>query len=39
MTQLLEPDNPGGPLDHLLSQLGWIFKDGREGGFFLTMRE
>jgi SAM-dependent methyltransferase len=35
--RLFEPHDPGGPLDHLLSQLGWIFTEGREGGFFLTI--
>jgi hypothetical protein len=28
-----------GPLDHLLSQLGLIFAEEREGGFFLTRGE
>src|SRR5262245_43846994 len=36
-TQLFERQNPGTSLDHLLCQLGWIFTQGREGGFFITI--
>lgn len=35
--QLFGPRDPGGPLDHLFSQIGWIFTEGKEGGFFLTV--
>jgi SAM-dependent methyltransferase len=35
--RLFEPRDPGPPLDHLLCQLGWIFTQGREGGFFITI--
>ena len=31
--QLFEKHHPGGKTDHILSQLGWIFTQGREGGF------
>jgi ubiquinone/menaquinone biosynthesis C-methylase UbiE len=35
--RLFEPHDPGGPLENLLCQLGWIFTQGREGGFFITI--
>ncbi len=35
--RLFEPRVPGGSLDHWLCQLGWIFSQGREGGFFITI--
>jgi ubiquinone/menaquinone biosynthesis C-methylase UbiE len=35
--RLFGPQNPGSQLDHLLCQLGWIFSQGREGGFFITV--
>jgi len=35
--QLFEPHQPGGLLDHLLCQLGWIFTQGKEGGFYITI--
>lgn len=34
---LFQPKDPGTGLDHLLSQLGWIFTKGREGGFFILI--
>ena len=34
---LFEPHDPGGALDHFLCQLGWIFTQGKEGGFFITI--
>lgn len=36
-TALFSPQPVGTPLDHLLSQLGWIFTEGREGGFFILI--
>jgi ubiquinone/menaquinone biosynthesis C-methylase UbiE len=36
-TRLFERHNPGTPLDHFLCQLGWIFTQGKEGGFFITI--
>ena len=35
--QLFERHDPGGSLGHLLCQLGWIFTQSREGGFFITI--
>ena len=35
--RLFEPHDPGGPLDHLFCQLGWMFTQGKEGGFFITI--
>jgi SAM-dependent methyltransferase len=35
--RLFEPHDPGNPLEHLLCQFGWIFTEGREGGFFITI--
>jgi SAM-dependent methyltransferase len=35
--RLFQRQNPGTSLDHLLCQLGWIFTQGREGGFFITI--
>ena len=35
--RLFEPHDRGGPLDHLMCQLGWIFTQGKEGGFFITV--
>jgi SAM-dependent methyltransferase len=34
---LFAPHHPGSRLDHRLCQLGWIFTQGREGGFFITI--
>jgi SAM-dependent methyltransferase len=34
---LFEASEPGSPLDHLLCQLGWVFTQGKEGGFFITI--
>lgn len=34
---LFEKDAPGGPLDHFLCQVSWIFTKGKEGGFFITI--
>lgn len=34
---LFEAHDPGTRLDHALSQLGWIFTRGHEGGFFLMI--
>lgn len=34
---LFDQCSPGNGLDHLLSQLGWIFTQGREGGFFIMI--
>lgn len=34
---LFEPHEPGNSMDHLLCQLKWIFTQGKEGGFFLTI--
>jgi ubiquinone/menaquinone biosynthesis C-methylase UbiE len=34
---LFEPHAPGSPVEHLLCQLKWIFTQGKEGGFFLTI--
>lgn len=35
--RLFEQCDPGSRLNHLLCQLGWIFSQGREGGFFITI--
>ncbi len=35
--RLFERHHPGTTLDHLLSQLWWIFTKGREGGFFILI--
>ena len=35
--RLFEPHAPGTRFDHFLSQLGWIFTKGREGGFFILI--
>lgn len=35
--RLFERHDPGTRLDHLLSQLSWIFTTAREGGFFITI--
>ena len=29
--------SPGSRLEHLLCQIGWIFSQGREGGFYITI--
>ena len=34
---LFEPHDRGSPLHHLLCQLGWIFTEGKEGGFFIMI--
>jgi SAM-dependent methyltransferase len=34
---LFEPRGGGHRIEHLLRQLGWIFTQGKEGGFFLTI--
>lgn len=33
--QIFAEHDPGSRFDHILCQLGWIFTQGREGGFFL----
>lgn len=35
--RLFERHDPGSRLDHALTQLGWIFSKGREGGFFILI--
>ncbi len=35
--RLFEPHNAGSPLEQLMCQFGWIFSEGREGGFFITI--
>ena len=35
--QLFEPQEPGGRPDHFLCQFGWVFTQGKEGGFFITI--
>ena len=35
--QLFEKHEQGGKVDHFLSQLGWIFTQEKEGGFFIMM--
>ena len=35
--RLFEPHDPGTRVGHLLSQLGWIFTQGHEGGFFILI--
>lgn len=35
--RLFERHDPGSRLDHALAQLGWIFTQGREGGFFILI--
>jgi len=34
---LFEAKVPGGRLDHLLAQIGWVFTKDKEGGFFLLI--
>jgi hypothetical protein len=34
---LFAPRGAGHRVEHLLRQLGWIFTQGKEGGFFLTV--
>jgi hypothetical protein len=36
-TPLFTPQPAGTPRAHLATQLGWIFTEGREGGFFLII--
>jgi ubiquinone/menaquinone biosynthesis C-methylase UbiE len=35
--KLFDKHEPGTALENLFCQLGWIFTEGKEGGFFLTM--
>lgn len=35
--QLFEPRDPGTKLEHLVCQLGWIFTQGKDGGFFILI--
>ena len=35
--QIFEPHDPGSILNNVLCQLSWIFTEGREGGFFITI--
>lgn len=35
--RLFEKHDPGIRLDHLLCQVGWVFTQGREGGFFIMI--
>lgn len=35
--RLFEPHEPGGVISHFLCQLGWIFSQGKEHGFFITI--
>lgn len=35
--QIFEEHEGGGSLSNLLCQLGWIFTEGKEGGFFITI--
>ena len=35
--RLFETLDRGTPLHHLLCQVGWIFTEGKEGGFFITI--
>jgi SAM-dependent methyltransferase len=35
--RLFEKHDPGTKVSHILSQLGWIFTQPREGGFFITI--
>ena len=35
--KLFEPHDPGTALENWLCQVGWIFTEGKEGGFFLTI--
>jgi len=35
--QLFEPHDVGTRTEHLIRQLSWIFRQGREGGFFLMI--
>ena len=34
---LFEPRSPGTRIEHLLCQFAWIFTQGKEGGFYITI--
>lgn len=34
---LFKPRSPGSRIEHLLCELGWIFSQGKEGGFYITI--